>query len=275
MKKGFVVSSVILVFLSIQFACSNKSTNKDPRCPALVEKAEYYNAQAANGTKEGPLGMKMRVEYEDSVYRIIQTIDEDQTPVEKVKSTYGNMKSYALASISSATGKERNDYKLMVDYRVSYEHIVKSQKTDKTIVYTIISPDEIAKALEHKTTRLDELKLRINTVRSMLPREFESGYTMNTILYKDSFVVIDIIIDEKKKEFDEATKIRQWAKIDQAVTLADLTTGLAFHHVASKGLVGIKYHFIGSKGKNELIINFSPEEVVQLDKVMEKIISQL
>ncbi|WP_444297474.1 hypothetical protein [Leyella stercorea] len=95
MKKRLIVSFVILTFLSILCACRNKSANntiKDNRCPALVEKAEYFNAQNANGIKEGPMGMKMSVEYVDSVYRIIQIIDENIMPNEMIKMFYGNMK---------------------------------------------------------------------------------------------------------------------------------------------------------------------------------------
>ena len=256
------------------YSTNISSECRDTRCLELVEKAEYYNAQVTNGVKEGPLGMKIKVEYVDSVYRMVQTIDENQTPAERVKSTYGNIKSYVLASISSAKGRERDDYNLMVDYRVSYEHIIKSMNTGDTLVHANITPDEIAKALNRKTTRLDELKLRINTIQDMLPRELELGYTMTGILYRDSSVVIDIVVDEKMKEFDEATMIKQWAKIDQAVTLADLTTGLTFHHVASKVPVGIVYYLKGSKGKNGIVIRFASEEVVRYDRVMKKIISQ-
>ena len=108
MKKGFVVSLAILALLSILCACSNKSTKMDGRCPALVEKAEYYNAKAANGTKEGPMGMKMSVEYIDSVYRIIQIVDESIIPAEKIKMFYGNMKQNMIAGISSSSGSEKS-----------------------------------------------------------------------------------------------------------------------------------------------------------------------
>ena len=62
MKREFIVSVAILTLLSILCACSNKKAIIDKRCPALVEKAEYYNAQTANGTKEGPMGMRMSVQ---------------------------------------------------------------------------------------------------------------------------------------------------------------------------------------------------------------------
>ena len=71
---------------------------------------------------------------------------------------------------------------------------------------------------------------------------------MKDISCSDDIVTIEIEVDEGLKDFDEATKIRQWAKVDQAVTLADLTTGLTFHAIASNVPVGINYHFVVSKG---------------------------
>ncbi len=91
--------TIIFLAVAVLFcSCSSKSTNKDRRCPALVEKAEYYNAQTANGTKEGPMGMKTSVEYVDSVYRIIQIVDENIIPTEKIKMFLGNMKQNMIAS---------------------------------------------------------------------------------------------------------------------------------------------------------------------------------
>ena len=55
MEKGFRVLVTIFALVLVICACNNKSTNKDRRCPALVEKAEYYNAQVANGANEGPM----------------------------------------------------------------------------------------------------------------------------------------------------------------------------------------------------------------------------
>lgn len=269
-KKHWIFISVIVLLCS----CNDRKTNTtDTRCPELVEKAAYYNAQYSD--KEGPMGMRMNVEYVDSVYRMIQTVDESVIPSEKLKMFFGYMKSNAIAGISSAKGKERSDYQLMVDNKIWFEHIVKSKNTGKTIVCTTLSPNDIANALEKELSNLDELKMWVNNIsQNTLPREMEPGYTMKAISCSESAVDIEIVIDEKLKDFDEATKIRQWTKPEQAVTLADLTTGLTFHQIASNVPIGINYHFIGSKGNNELTISFSADEVVKYNDVMEKIKDQ-
>ena len=142
-KKHWIFISVIVLLCS----CNDRKTNTtDTRCPELVEKAAYYNAQYSD--KEGPMGMRMNVEYVDSVYRMIQTVDESVIPSEKLKMFFGYMKSNAIAGISSAKGKERSDYQLMVDNKIWFEHIVKSKNTGKTIVCTTLSPNDIANALE-------------------------------------------------------------------------------------------------------------------------------
>ena len=274
MKKGFVVLSVILTFLSILFACNNKSTNRDQRCPALVEKAKYYNAQTANGTKEGPMGMRMSVEYVDSVYRIIQIVDESIIPTEKIKMFLGNMKQNMIVGISSSSGSERHDYQQMVDYHVTFEHVVKSKNTGSVIVRNTMTPNEIAEALEKQLTPLDELKMNVTTQKGTLPRGMEAGYTMNDISCTDGVVNIEIIVDENMKDFDEATKLKAWSKAEQAVTLADQTTGLTFWSVAAQVPAEFDFHFIGSKRENELHIRFSKDEVVEYNEVMERIKDQ-
>lgn len=267
--------SVVVCTMLLLCSCNSRnSTVVDTRCPELVEKAEYYNAKVANGSKEGPMGMKMSVEYVDSVYRIIQIVDESLIPIEKVKLFYGNMRPNMVASLSSSSGKERDDYQKMVDYRVTFEHVVKSKSTGDVIIKTTFTPDEIADALSHEMTRLDELKMNVASAKNTLPREMESGYIMKDISCTDEVVNIEIEVDESLKDFDDATKIRQWAKVDQAVTLADLTTGLTFHHVVSNVPIGINYHFVGSNGNNELIISFSADEVVKFNEVMERIKDQ-
>ena len=274
MKKELIVSSVILTFLSILCACSNRSANKDRRCPALVEKAEYYNAQTANDTKEGPMGMKMSVEYVDSVYRIIQIVDESIIPAEKIKMFLGNMKQNMIVAISSSSGSERRDYQQMVDYRVTFEHVVKSKNTDNVIVRNTMTPDEIAEALERQLTPLDELKMNVTTQKGTLPRGMEAGYTMNEISCLNGVVYIEIIVDEDMNDFDEATKLKAWSKAEQSVTLADQTTGLTFWSVAAQVPAEFDFHFIGSKGKNDLHIRFSKNEVIQYNEVMERIKDQ-
>lgn len=271
MKKGIIISSVILTFFSILCACSKKSTNKDWRCPVLVEKAKYYNAQTANGTKEGPMGMRMSVEYVDSVYRIIQIVDESIIPTEKIKMFYGNMKQNMTAEISSSSGSERHDYQQMVDYRVTFEHVVKSKSTGEVIVRNTMSPDEIAEALGKQLTPFDELEMNVTTQKGTLPRGMEAGYTMNDISCTGGVVNIEIIVDENMKDFDEVKKLKAWSKAELAVTLADQTTGLTFWSVAAQVPAGFDFHFIGSKRKNDLHILFSKDEVVQYNEVMEKI----
>ena len=271
MTRNFIL--VNLFFASIAIFCSCNGRNNrtyDSRCPELVEKAEYYNSHVS----DEPMGMKMSVEYVDTVYRILQIIDETQIPIEKAKMVYESMKQNAIAAISSAKGKERSDYQLMVDYHVTFEHVVKSKKTDEVIVKTIMTPEEIADALNHELTPMDELRMWVNNIKNTLPREMEAGYTLKDITCSDDVVTIEIKVDESFKEFGEATKIRQWAKVDQAVTLADLTTGLTFHSIASGVPVGICYHFVGSKGTKDLSISFSADEVVQYNEVMERIKEQ-
>jgi hypothetical protein len=274
MKQGFILSAILSVLLPRLCACGNKSANTDTRCPALVEKAEYYNTQTANGTKEGSMGMKMSVEYIDSVYRIIQIVDESIIPAEKIKMFYGNMKQNMIVGISSSSGSERRDYKQMVDYRVTFEHVVKSKSTGDVIVRNTMTPDEIAEALEKQLTPLDELKMNVTTQKGTLPRGMEAGYTMNDISCSDGVVNIEIIVDEKMKDFDEATKLKAWSKAEQAVTLADQTTGLTFWSVAAQVPAEFDFHFVGSKGNNDLHIRFSKDEVVEFNEVMERIKDQ-
>lgn len=237
----------------------------------MVEKAKYYNAQTANGTKEGPMGMRMSVEYVDSVYRIIQIVDESIIPTEKIKMFYGNMKQNMTAEISSSSGSERHDYQQMVDYRVTFEHVVKSKSTGEIIVRNTMSPDEIAEALEKQLTPFDELEMNVTTQKGTLPRGMETGYTMNDISCIGGVVNIEIIVDENMKDFDEVKKLKAWSKAELAVTLADQTTGLTFWSVAAQVPAGFDFHFIGSKRKNDLHILFSKDEVVQYNEVMEKI----
>ena len=205
MSKVKLLVSTTAIFVLLCSCNSRTPQTIDSRCPELVSKAEYYNAKVANGDKDGPMGIKMRVEYVDSVYRIIQIIDEKNIPIEKVKMAYGNMKQNAISSISSATGKERNDYKLMVDYHVSFEHVVKSKSSNDVIIRTIITPEEIDEALNHELTHMDELEMWVNTTKSTLPREMETGYTIKDISCTSETVNIEIEVDESLKNFDEAT----------------------------------------------------------------------
>ena len=76
------------------------------------------------------------------------------------------------------------------------------------------------------------------------------------------------------KDFEEATKLKDWSRVEQAVTLADQTTGLTFWSIAVQVPAEFDFHFIGSKGKNDLHIQFSKDEVVQYNKVMERIKDQ-
>ena len=142
------------------------------------------------------------------------------------------------------------------------------------IVHNTMTPDEIADALEKQLTSLDELKMNVTTQKGTLPREMEAGYTMNSISCSDGVVNIEIIVDENMKDFDEATKLKAWSKAEQAVTLADLTTGLTFWSVAAQVPAEFDFHFIGSIGKNDLHIRFSKDEVVQYNEVMERIKDQ-
>ena len=240
----------------------------------MVEKAEYYNAQTANGTKEGPMGMRMSVEYVDSVYRIIQIVDESIIPTEKIKMFLGNMKQNMIVGISSSSGSERRDYQQMVDYHVTFEYVVKSKSTGDVIVRNTMTPDEIAEALEKQLTPFDELKMNVTTQKGTLPRGMEAGYTMNDISCLDGVVNIEIIVDENMKDFDEATKLKAWSKAEQAVTLADQTTGLTFWSVAAQVPAEFDFHFVGSKGNNDLHIRFSKDEVIEFNDVMERIKDQ-
>ena len=274
MYMGKVSSSVVACTILLLCSCYNKGSNVvDTRCPELVEKAEFYNLQY--GDKEGPMGMRMTVEYVDSVYRMIQIVDESLIPSEKVKTFFGYMKSNSLANISSAKGKDRHDYQLMVDNSVWFEHLIKSKNTGEILVRTTLSPKDIANALENQMSNLDELKMWVNNIsQNTLPREMEPGYTMTGIVCTDDIVNVEIVIDEDIKDFDEATAIRNWKRAEQAVTLADLTTGLTFHSIASRVPIGIQYHFTGSKGENDLTISFNADEVVQNNEMMEKIKEQ-
>ena len=266
------IVSLISSFLLL--SCFGNKSYVDNRCPELVEKAEYFNAKVVNGEKEGPMGIQARVEYVDSVYRIIQVVDEDIIPAEKLKLFYGNQKPNMIASLSSSTEQERKEYQLMVDYRVSFEHLVKSKKTGEVIVRTILTPDEIKEALSHELSYLDKLKMHVETIKKTIPREMEAGYTMNDISCTDDVVSIEIIIDEDIKDFNEATKIRNWSRAEQAVTLGDLTVGLTFWSVAAQVPIGFDFHFIGSNGKNELHIGFLKDEVVEYNEVMNRIKDQ-
>ena len=137
-----------------------------------------------------------------------------------------------------------------------------------------MTPDDIAEALEKRLTPLDELKTNVDMQKGTLPRVMEVGYTMTDISYSEDIVCITILIDENQKEFDEATRIRTWPKAEQTLTLADLTTGLAFWSVAAKVPAKFDFHFVGSKGENELHIRFSTDEVVEYNKVMDRIKEQ-
>ena len=212
--------------------------------------------------------MMMSVEYIDTVYRIIQVIDEKIIPVEKVNMFLGNMKQNMMATVSSSSGSERSDFQEMVDYRVTFEHIVKSKNTGRIIVRNTMTPDEIAEALEKRLTPQDELQMYVKTQKGALPRIIEEGYTMKDISSSDGVVNIVILINEDKKEFDEATKLKTWPKTEQAITLADLTTGLTFWSIAAQVPAEFEFHFIGSKGKNEVHIKFSKNEVVEYNDLM-------
>ena len=265
-RKETCIFILILTMISSLCACGRKNTPIDTRCPTLVEKAEFYNSQM--GDKEGPMGMKMSIEYIDSVYKMIQTIDETLTPPEKMKMIYGNMKQNLITNISSSVGAERREFLDMTIYRVTFEHVVKSKNTGKIIARTIVTPDEIAEALKHKHSKLDEIKVRVNTIKNTLPREMETGYTIKDITYADSIINIEIVVDESIKDFDEVIKFRTWLRADQAVTLGDLTVGLTFWEIAAQVPVGFDFHFVGTKEKNELHIAFSKNEVVKYNKMM-------
>ena len=276
MVKKNNASVAILILTAFICACSNQNTSKDRRrSPVLVEKAESLNAQVANGAKEGPMGMRISVQYVDTVYRIIQIVDENLIPAEKIKMFLGNMKQNMVARVSSSSGSERNIYQQMVDYRVTFEHVVKSKDSGNVICRNIMTPNDIADALEKRLTPLDELKTNVVKQKGTLPRVMETGYTMTGISCPDDIVCITILIDESQKDFNEATRIRTRSKAEQAVTLADLTTGLTFWSLAAEVPAGFDFHFVGSKGENELHIRFSTDEVVEYNKVMDRIKEQL
>ncbi|WP_444297473.1 hypothetical protein [Leyella stercorea] len=176
-----------------------------------------------------------------------------------------------IAGISSSLGSERRVFQQMVDYHVIFEHVVKSMNTGDVIVRNTLTPDEIAEALEKQLTPLDELKINVTTQKSTLPRRMEVGYTMNDISCTGEVVNIEIIVDESMKDFGEATNFKAWSRLDQAVTLADQTTGLTFWSIAAQVPAEFEFHFLGSKGKKDLYIRFSKDEVVQYNKVMYRI----
>ena len=266
MKKESIIVIVSTICLSSLSCNGNKVNQADRRCPELVKEAENF------GTKDGPMGMSVSVEYVDSIYRIIQIVDESLVPIEKVKMFYGNMRSNMVASLSSSRGKERTEYQKMVDYRVTFEHVVKSKNTGDVIIKTTFTPDEIADALSHEMTQLEELKINVNTVKKTLPREMEAGYTITDISCDDRVVTFEIEIDESMKSFEEATIIRKWPKENQAITLFDLTTGQTFYGIVANNPVNINYHFTGSKGTKELNIGFTHEEVVKYNNLMKQIL---
>lgn len=265
-KNGEIVSSGTLTPYEITNALKGKPISW-LRCPELEKKAKRHNAST-----EGPKGMTVKVEYVDTVYRIIQIVDEKEIPAEKLQMFYGNMKPNMIASLSAASEKERSLYQQMVEYRVTFEHVVKSKNTGELIVSTIITPDEIAEALKYTLTSYDELKTNVNTIKKSLPRQMEAGYTITDISCDDGVVTFEIQIDESMKNFDEATIIRKWPKENQAITLFDLTTGQTFYGIAAKNSVKINYHFLGSKGTKELTISFTHEEVVKYNNLMKKIL---
>lgn len=184
------------------------------------------------------------------------------------------MKQNMIVGISSSSGSERRDYQQMVDYHVTFEYVVKSKSTGDVIVRNTMTPDEIAEALEKQLTPFDELKMNVTTQKGTLPRGMEAGYTMNDISCLDGVVNIEIIVDENMKDFDEATKLKAWSKAEQAVTLADQTTGLTFWSVAAQVPAEFDFHFVGSKGNNDLHIRFSKDEVIEFNDVMERIKDQ-
>lgn len=273
-KNLIIILVSTLMCLLIVSCFGNSQNHQDNRCPELVEKAEFFNAKVANGETDGPMGIRMRVEYIDSVYRIIQIVDEDIIPTEKLKLFYGIQKQNMIANLSSSTEQEKKEYKLMVDYRVTFEHVVKSKKTGEVIVRTIMTPDEIKEALSTEMSYLDKIKIHVETAKKTLPRVMEAGYTMNDISFSDGVVNIEIIVDEKMKDFDEATKLKAWSKAEQAVTLADQTTGLTFWSVAAQVPTEFDFHFVGSRGNNNLHIRFTKDEVIEFNEVMERIKDQ-
>ena len=265
------VPVAILMMTLISFSCCNPSTPKDNRCPVLVE---IFNKWGANGTTEGPKGMRLCVEYVDTVFRLVHYIDESLTPAEKIKMFFGNIDQKVAARVSSSSGSERNVYQQMVEYRVTFEYVAKSKGSGNLICHIIMTPDDIAEALKKQLTPLDELKANVDMLAGTLPREIEPGFTMTGISCQGNVVYIIILVDENQKEFNEATVIRSWSKEEQAVNLADLTTGLTFWSIAARVPAKFDFHLVGSKCENELHIRFSEDEVVEYNKVVTRIIEQ-
>ncbi len=271
MKNGFVYSVVIFIFLLMPCACTSKSTSIAKRCPALVEIAESYNA---NGTQDGTMGVKSSVEYVDSVYRIIQIVDERIIPPENIKKFFGNIKQNNIAVISASFGSKRRIYQQMVNYRVTFEHVVKSKNTGKVIICNILTPNEISDALKKHLTPWEELKVNVSTLKEFLPREMDEAYTMNDISCRAGLVYIEILVDESVMSFEEVNKIKAWPKASQAVILSDQTTGLTFWSIAAKVPAEFDFHFVGSKGKNDLHIRLSKKEVIKYNELIDSIEQQ-
>ncbi|MBO5632543.1 MAG: hypothetical protein J5965_26110 [Aeriscardovia sp.] len=265
-KNGDIISRTILTPYEIANAMDGVPFSY-LRCLELEKEAIDQNAKA-----ERLKGMTVKVEYFGDIYRITQTVDERIIPSEKVIMSYGNEKSNMIASLSSTKDKEREHYNQMVDYRVTFEHIVKSKQTGNVIVRTIMTPDEIEDALKHKITKFDQIKINVNSIKQTLPREMEAGYTIADISFDGEVVTFEIVIDEGMKTFDEATIIRSWSKENQAITLFDLTTGQTFYSIVANVPIGVKYHFTGSKSAKELTIDFNHEEVVKYNNQMIKIL---
>lgn len=277
MDRLFVHFSIFL-FSLLLCSCRGNSNQHgaqiDKRCPELVLKAEINNKRTANGTKEGPKGISARIEYEDTVYRIIQVVNETIIPVDRIKMAYENIKQDMIADISSSTGSERKEFEQAVKYRVTFEHIVISKGTGNVITRSILKPDEIAEALKKQMTPSEELEVYVATLRSKLPREIEPGYMMTDINYNERMVDVKIVVDENRLDFNQATQIGRWSKELQALTLADLTTGFSFWSKLAEAYGGISFYYIGSKGYNYLPVVFSENEVGEYNKLMNKVKQQ-
>lgn len=268
-KSGDIISRTILTPYEILNALDGVPFSS-LRCVELEKEAKVQNEKL-----ESIRGMPANVEYSGNIYRITQTVDENIFPKQKVLMSYSNEKSNMIASLSSSKDKEREHYNQMVDYCVTFEHVVKSKQTGDIIVRTILTPNEMADALKHKLTNFDQLKVSVSSVKQTLPREMEVGYKITDLLLDEKKVTFEILIDEGFKNFDEAIIIRQWPKENQAITLFDLTTGQTFYGIAAKVPVDINYHFIGSGGKNEFTISFSHDEVVKYNYQMIKLLENL
>lgn len=268
-KSGDIISRTILTPYEILNALDGVPFSS-LRCVELEKEAKVQNEKL-----ESIKGMTANVEYSGNIYRITQTVDENIFPKQKVLMSYSNEKSNMIASLSSSKDKEREHYNQMVDYCVTFEHVVKSKQTGDIIVRTILTPNEMADALKHKLTNFDQLKVSVSSVKQTLPREMEVGYKITDLLLDEKKVTFEILIDEGFKNFDEAIIIRQWPKENQAITLFDLTTGQTFYGIAAKVPVDINYHFIGSGGKNEFTISFSHDEVVKYNYQMIKLLENL